>query len=469
MQSPHLGAESSHSPGSSPAAVFTALRSSHLQIAPSLPKAVQTSSQDGSRMQKLRGKEHIFEKKIREVAARRGGGKGDSGMRGGGAGGEGDDNPFMALCNSGILDECTARMDSEVMAAINEMAASLMADDHLQRHIDSFMKRRPMCPTSVPPNLLPSLILWILLRQPMINRHLHPFRIWSYFCLLNLVLYLQPRTPFKCVLGILQKVVLPSSLDVEDFPSCSSSPSTVPVSAAPPPPPQLQIAPATPNPTCTHSRDPSVTRRLTEKEQISEKRIEADKSRLVRVREAAAQRGGVLDMVVMDRRADGGMHECNYTSREFGTRRYALTPFLPNNSVTLSVVTDEALSGLDMDWAGDKTGSASISGFAWSYGGGPISWSAKKQNSREFRGVPGIFQPRELAFHLSGPSTACFVGFQQPLTTSYRSFRRFSLSLYIIRPSSCPGSWFLHHSSSLVHLHALVYIIAHIYIHPFQP
>ena len=288
-------------------------------------------------------------------------------MRGGGAGGEGDDNPFMTLCNSGVLDECTAWTDSEVMAAINEMAASLMADDYLQRHIDSFMKQRSMCPTSVPPNLLPLLILWILLCQPMINRHLHPFRIWSYFCLLNLVLYLQPRTLFKCVLGILQKVVLPSSLDVEDFPSCSSSPSMVPVSAAPLPPPQLQIAPATPNPTRTHLRDPSVTQRLMEKEQISEKRIEADKSRLVRVREAAAQRGGVLDMVVMDRRADGGMHEHNYTSWEFGTRRYALTPFLQNNSVTLSVVTDEVLSGLDMDWAGDKTGSASISGFAWLY------------------------------------------------------------------------------------------------------
>jgi hypothetical protein len=39
------------------------------------------------------------------------------------------------------------------------------------------------------------------------------------------------------------------------------------------------------------------------------------------------------------------------------------------------------LSGLvDADWAGDKAGRASISGFVWSYGGGPISWSAKKQN-----------------------------------------------------------------------------------------
>ena len=39
------------------------------------------------------------------------------------------------------------------------------------------------------------------------------------------------------------------------------------------------------------------------------------------------------------------------------------------------------LSGLsDADWAGDKQDRASVSGFVWSLGGGPISWSAKKQN-----------------------------------------------------------------------------------------
>ena len=39
------------------------------------------------------------------------------------------------------------------------------------------------------------------------------------------------------------------------------------------------------------------------------------------------------------------------------------------------------LSGLsDADWAGDKQDHASISSFVWSLGGGPISWSAKKQN-----------------------------------------------------------------------------------------
>jgi hypothetical protein len=42
---------------------------------------------------------------------------------------------------------------------------------------------------------------------------------------------------------------------------------------------------------------------------------------------------------------------------------------------------DEMLSGMtDADWAGDRSEQASISGFVWSYGGGPIGWLAKKQN-----------------------------------------------------------------------------------------
>jgi len=137
LQPPHLDTESSHSPESSPAPVFTTPRSSHLQIAPSTPKAVRTRSRE----------------KIREAAARRGG---DNGTGGSDAGGEGDDNPFVAsVCNNGVLDECAARTDSAVMAA------SLDANDYLQRHIDSFMKRLPMCPTSVPPNLPTLLIFWV--------------------------------------------------------------------------------------------------------------------------------------------------------------------------------------------------------------------------------------------------------------------------------------------------------------------
>ena len=42
---------------------------------------------------------------------------------------------------------------------------------------------------------------------------------------------------------------------------------------------------------------------------------------------------------------------------------------------------EEVLSGMtDVDWVGDRSGWASISGFVWSYGGSPISWSVKKQN-----------------------------------------------------------------------------------------
>ena len=72
--------------------------------------------------------------------------------------------------------------------------------------------------------------------------------------------------------------VSPSNLDAEEFTSCSASPSTVPITIAMLPPPQLQIAPATQNPTHAHSQDPSVTQHLT----ISEK-IEANKLHLAKV------------------------------------------------------------------------------------------------------------------------------------------------------------------------------------------
>jgi len=97
----------------------------------------------------------------------------------------------------------------------------------------------------------------------------------------------------------------PSHLGTEGSPSRSLSPSTVPVPAAPPPPPPLEIAPASPNSTRTRSRDPSITWR--------KKKIEPDRSHLARVREAAAQRGGVLDR--MDRRADRGVHERDQTAQ----------------------------------------------------------------------------------------------------------------------------------------------------------
>jgi hypothetical protein len=56
-----------------------------------------------------------------------------------------------------------------------------------------------------------------------------------------------------------------------------------------------------------------------------------------------------------------------------GTRSYRLHYGGENQHLPLSRLSDA-------DWAGDKKDRASISGFVWSLGGGPISWSAKKQN-----------------------------------------------------------------------------------------
>jgi len=78
----------------------------------------RTRSRDGSRGRNFEKKIEVGKarlERILEAAARRGG--------------EGDDNPFVALCDSGILDE--SRADSAVMAA------SLDADDYLQHDIGS--------------------------------------------------------------------------------------------------------------------------------------------------------------------------------------------------------------------------------------------------------------------------------------------------------------------------------------------
>jgi hypothetical protein len=56
-----------------------------------------------------------------------------------------------------------------------------------------------------------------------------------------------------------------------------------------------------------------------------------------------------------------------------GTRSYRLSYGGENRHLPLSELSDA-------DWAGDKKDRASISRFVWSIGGGPISWSAKKQN-----------------------------------------------------------------------------------------
>jgi hypothetical protein len=165
----------------------------------------------------------------------------------------------------------------------------------------------------------------------------------------------------------------PSHIDTEDLPSRSLSPSAVPVLVVPPPPPQ--IAPATPDTTCTRSRDPSVTRRLTEGGQISEKKIEADK-----VREAAAQRGGVLDWGVMDRRADRWVHKRDYTARGTWIHQKIYSDSLPAehestscNSVEMPLDPSDPLDRDGRSVVGvsgcrlgrDNIGRASIPGFVW--------------------------------------------------------------------------------------------------------
>ena len=86
----------------------------------------------------------------------------------------------------------------------------------------------------------------------------------------------------------------PSNLDTESdhlelLDILPSPPAAVPVT--PPPGPQLG-PPATPHPIQTCSWENSQTRKLTEKGRLFEQKIEAERDHLVRVREAAARRGG---------------------------------------------------------------------------------------------------------------------------------------------------------------------------------
>ena len=125
----------------------------HLQVQPPMPMAIQTHSQTRLGTQKLMEKGQLFEKdiervkthlaRVREAAVRRGGASGSTsgggdaaGMRsiegervaeGSTVGGDDkDDDPFVALCNSGLFDSHSTAMD---LAA---MAASLDAEDYLQ-------------------------------------------------------------------------------------------------------------------------------------------------------------------------------------------------------------------------------------------------------------------------------------------------------------------------------------------------
>jgi hypothetical protein len=148
-QPPHLGMEDLPPP-----IVPTTPPPSHSRahLAPVTPNPVRTRSRDQSKSRRLTEKGKIFEKdieaakshlaKVREAAEKRGhvrgrsgGGESDRGeMRGVDRGGGEDENPFAALCNSGVLNEylCEPDMDSATLAA------SLDADEYFQRDVDSF-------------------------------------------------------------------------------------------------------------------------------------------------------------------------------------------------------------------------------------------------------------------------------------------------------------------------------------------
>ena len=108
---------------------------SRLMVPPSTPHPVRTRSRESSQTRMLTEKGRIFEQqieagkehlaKVREAAARRGGGgngDGDEGVS------DDDDNPFVG----GGFEN----VDSSPIAA-SPIAASLDADDYLQRDVDS--------------------------------------------------------------------------------------------------------------------------------------------------------------------------------------------------------------------------------------------------------------------------------------------------------------------------------------------
>jgi len=430
LQPPHLDVEpsESHSLESSPA---PSPRFCYLQVAPSTQQAMRTRSRDGSRMWKLMEKGQIFERKIeaekarlekiREAVARRGG--------------EGDDNPFMALCNSGVLDaECTARTDSAVMMA------SLYADDYLQCHIDRLYEATTNVTNlaaSQPPNFanildlapptddqLPSLSLQdpvtplpsqshIVPSAPNPVRTIHSVFTSTHDYSILSFLEQRPSAP-----TLPPNPSNPEGLDTEELPSRSPSPFIVPVPVMPPPTLQFHIAPATPKAIQTRSLDPSISWCLMEKGQISEK-IEADK-----VREAAAQRGGVLDWGVMDRRADRGVHERDNTARGTWIHQEIYSDSLPAeheftsscNSIMMPLDPSHPLgrdgrsivrvsaSGCGLRRGQDST--PSISGFVF------LQLLPFLYGFRARRPLVHCFSPGSLAFpQLAGFSKQLFAGF----------------------------------------------------------
>ena len=144
-QSPHLDTDALPPPSTIGVPV-TLLHTLQLPLVPDMPNPVRTCLWDPLKTQKLTERGQIFEAEIeakklhlarvQEVAAHRGGVRGRSTVDEEGAKRDdsgGDDNPFAALCSSGMLEEYIS--ESQVDSVT--MAASLDTDKYLRRDVDN--------------------------------------------------------------------------------------------------------------------------------------------------------------------------------------------------------------------------------------------------------------------------------------------------------------------------------------------